>query len=337
MDTALDAPDSALSADPAAYAAATAGAFVAALPGTAFVEATGADAQAFLQGQLSNDVAALKPGQAQWTTYNSPKGRMLATALLWRTATGDDRYRIALAADLAEPVRKRLSMFVLRSKAALAAADLAAIGVGGPRARDAVAAALGVHVAPKTVAPFDGGEAIGLPDGRVLVAVPRDVAGATVERLAAHATRAGEEAWRWLALRAGVVDVRLATQEKHIAQTANWEVVGGVSFSKGCYPGQEIVARVQHLGILKERAHPFHVDAPPPGPNTRIFLAGTDQTAGLVVDAVAVPGGGSDLIAVVHLVALDGDLRLETNDGPALTRLPLPYALPASAPKRVKL
>jgi hypothetical protein len=334
LDTPLDAPDSALSADPVAYAAATAGAFVAALPGTAFVEATGADALAFLQGQLSNDVAALEPGQAQWTTYNSPKGRMLATALLWRTPTG---FRMALAADLAEPVRKRLSMFVLRSKAALAAADLAAIGVGGPRARDAVAAALGVHVAPKSVAPFDVGEAIGLPDGRVLVAVARELAGATVERLAAHATRAGEEAWRWLAIRAGVVDVRLATQEKHIAQTANWEVVGGVSFTKGCYPGQEIVARVQHLGILKERAHPFHVDAPPPGPNARILLAGTDQTAGLVVDAVAVPGGGSDLIAVVHLVALDGDLRLETSDGRALTRLPLPYALPASAPKRVKL
>jgi folate-binding Fe-S cluster repair protein YgfZ len=182
LDTPLDAPDSALSADPAAYAAATAGAFVAELPGTAFVEATGADAQAFLQGQLSNDVAALKPGQAQWTTYNSPKGRMLATALLWRTPTGDG-YRMALAADLAEPVRKRLSMFVLRSKAALAAADLSAIGVGGPRARDAVAAALGVHVAPRSVAPFDGGEAIGLPDGRVLVAVARELAGATVERL----------------------------------------------------------------------------------------------------------------------------------------------------------
>ena len=334
LHTPLATPTPATSADPAAFEAARNGAFVAALPGTAVLEVSGADALPFLQGQLSNDVEGLRPGAAQWTTYNSPKGRMLATALLWRTATG---FRMALAADVAEPVRKRLSMFVLRSKAALATADLAAIGVGGPLARDAVAAALGIPVAPKSVTAFDGGEAIGLPDGRVLVVVATDRAHSIAERLAAHATRAGEDAWRWLAIRAGIADVRLATQEKHIAQTANWEVVGGVSFTKGCYPGQEIVARVQHLGILKERAHAFHVDAPPPEPNTRIFLAGTDQTAGLVVDAVAVPGGGSDLIAVVHLVALDGDLRLGMNDGPALAPLPLPYALPASAPKRIKL
>ena len=328
--------DHALAPRSAAFEAAVAGAFAAPLPGTAFVDVTGADAQAFLQGQWSNDVAALGAGAAQWTTYNSPKGRMLATALMWRTAAGD-RYRIALAADLAESVRKRLSMFVLRAKAVLAPADLTAIGVGGPRAREAVATALGIAVLPARVTAFDGGEAIGLADGRVLIAVSRERADATLERLTAHATRAGEDAWRWLAIRGGVVDIRLATQEKHIAQTANWEVVGGVSFTKGCYPGQEIVARVQHLGILKERAHPFHVDAAPPEPNTRIFLAGTDQTAGLVVDAVAVPGGGSDLIAVVHLIALDGDLRLGANDGPPLARLPLPYALPASAPKRVKL
>jgi len=334
----LDSTLAARSADAAAFDAARTGAIVTALPGTAFVDVDGPDAETFLQGQLSNDVAALVPGHAQWSTYNSPKGRMLATLMLWRRPAPGG-YRMALASDLAEAIRKRLGMFVLRAKAVLAqpTPPLAAIGVGGPRAREAVAAALGIPVLPARATAFDGGEAIGLADGRVLIAVAHDRADATLERLAAHATRAGEDAWRWLAIRAGVVDVRLATQEKHIAQTANWEVVGGVSFAKGCYPGQEIVARVQHLGILKERAHPFHVDAPPPAPNTRILLAGTDQTAGLVVDAVAVPGGGSDLIAVVHLVALDGDLRLGTNDGPVLARLPLPYALPASAPKRVKL
>ena len=323
--------------DAAAFEAARARAVVARLPGTAFVDVGGADAEAFLQGQLSNDVAALGPGHAQWSTYNSPKGRMLATLLLWRRPAGD--FRIALAADLAEAVRKRLAMFVLRSKATLAVPvpPVVAIGVGGPRAREAVAAALGIAVLPARATAFDAGEAIGLADGRVLVAVGEAQADATLARLAAHATPADEAVWRWLAIRAGVVDVRLATQEKHIAQTANWEVVGGVSFSKGCYPGQEIVARVQHLGILKERAHPFHVDAPPPAPNARIYVAGTDQTAALVVDAVATPWGGSDLIAVAHIVALDADLRLGAPDGPPLERLMLPYALPASAPKRVKL
>jgi folate-binding protein YgfZ len=329
-------------ADPTAFDAARRAAVVARLPGTAFLDVRGDDARAFLQGQLSNDVAALTPGAAQWTTYNSPKGRMLATLLLWRPAAGeagDAGYRIALAADLAEPVRKRLAMFVLRSKATLSppSPHRVAIGVGGPNAREAVADALGIAVEAGRVAAFEAGEAVGLPDGRVLLAVAERDAEATLAMLATHATAADESVWRWLAMRAGVVDVRLATQEKHIAQTANWEVVGGVSFTKGCYPGQEIVARVQHLGILKERAHPFHVDAPPAEANTRIYVAGTDQTAGLVVDAVAVPEGGSDLVAVVQLAALEADLRLGDPDGPGLARLPLPYVLPASAPKRVKL
>ncbi|GMU71145.1 MAG: hypothetical protein AMXMBFR42_06100 [Burkholderiales bacterium] len=320
----------------AAFRAASDSAFVAPLPGTGILEAGGADATTFLQGQLSNDVAALDPGRSLWATYNTPKGRMLATLLLWRPTAGP-AYRFALASDVAEAIRKRLAMYVLRSKVVLGAPPLAALGVGGPRAREAVGTVLGVDVAPLAVATFDAGEAIGLPDGRVLVAVARDRADALFERLAAHAAPADESAWRWLAIRAGVVDVRQATQEKHIAQTANWDVVGAVSFTKGCYPGQEIIARMHYLGVLKERAHPFHVEASLPEPNTRILLAGTDQGVGLVVDAVALPGGGTDLIAVVHTIALDQDLRLGSGDGPALRRLPLPYALPVSAPKRVKL
>lgn len=323
-----------------AFAAARDAAVVAPLPGLAFLDADGADAIAFLHGQLSNDVAGLAPGAAEWATYNTPKGRMFATMLIWRPASGPV-CRIVLAADLAEPVRRRLSMFVLRSKVTLAAPDpaLAAIGVGGPAARDAVRAALGVDPEPMRAVPFDGGTAVGLADGRVLVAVPADRAETTLGALTAHATLSDETVWRWLAIRAGVAQVTLATQERHVPQTANWEVLGGVSFTKGCYPGQEIVARSQHLGILKERAHPFHTAAPPPAPATPLYSrAFGEQACGSVVDAVALPDGGSDLIAVVQLAALDsGDVRLGAPDGPALERLPLPYALPASAPKRVKL
>ncbi len=325
----------------AAFAAARDAAVVSPLPGLAFLDAAGPDAIAFLNGQLSNDVAGLAPGSAEWATYNSPKGRMLATMLAWRPATGPV-CRLALAADLAEPIRKRLSMFVLRSKVTLAAPvpALAAIGVGGPAAADAVRAALGVDPLPMRAVAFDDdGAAIGLPDGRILVAVPADRAESTAASLGEHAAVADESVWRWLAIRAGVAQITLATQERHVPQTANWEVVGGVSFTKGCYPGQEIVARSQHLGILKERAHPFHVAAPPPAPATPVYSSVFgDQACGSVVDAVALPDGSADLIAVVQLAAVEsGDVRVGAPDGPALERLPLPYALPASAPKRVKL
>lgn len=325
----------------AAFAAARDAAVVSPLSGLAFLDVAGADAIAFLHGQLSNDVAGLAPGTAEWATYNSPKGRMLATMLVWRPATGP-ACRLALAADLADPIRKRLSMFVLRSKVTLApsAPALAAVGIGGPAAARAVRAALAVDPVPMREVPVDGGgAAIGLPDGRVLVAVPADRAESTVAALAKHATVADESIWRWLAIRAGVAQITLALQERHVPQTANWEVVGGVSFAKGCYPGQEIVARSQHLGILKERAHPFHVDAPPPAPATPVFSSVFgDQACGSVVDAVAIADGGADLIAVVQIAAVEsGDVHLGAPDGPALERLPLPYALPASAPKRVKL
>lgn len=324
-----------------AFAAARDGAVVARLPGLAFLDASGADAIAFLHGQLSNDVAGLAPGTAGWATYNSPKGRMLATMLVWRPAAGPAG-RLALSADLAEPIRKRLAMFVLRSKVTLAASapPLAAIGVGGPAAAAAVRSALGVDPASMRAVALDGGgEAIALADGRVLVAVPADRADAVAAALAVHALPADETVWRWLAIRAGVAQITLATQERHVPQMANWEVLGGVSFTKGCYPGQEIVARSQHLGILKERAHPFHVDAAPPAPATPLYSGVFgDQACGSVVDAVPVPEGGSDLIAVAQVAAVEsGDLRVGAPDGPALVRLPLPYALPAGAPKRVKL
>ena len=330
-----------MTAPAAEFAAARDSAVAAPLPGTAFLDVAGADAIAFLHGQLSNDVAGLAPGAAEWATYNSPKGRMLATMLVWRPASGP-ACRLALAADLAEPIRKRLSMFVLRSKVTVAASApaLSAIGVGGPAAAGAVRAALGVDPTPMRAVGFDDyGTAIGLPDGRVLVAVPADRAAATLAALAKHAVAADEPVWRWLAIRAGVAQITLASQERHVPQTANWEVLGGVSFTKGCYPGQEIVARSQHLGILKERAHPFHVAAPPPAPTTPVFSSAFgEQACGSVVDAVALPDGSADLIAVVQLAAVEsGDVHVGTPDGPALERLPLPYALPASAPKRVKL
>lgn len=321
-----------------AFRSAVASAFVARLPGVAILDVDGADAAAFLQGQFSNDVAALGPGEARWATYNSPKGRMLATFLVWRPVAGP-AYRMAVASDLAEPMRKRLSMFVLRSKAVLTVPALDALGVGGPEARSALKAALGAESAPLRAVPLAGAEAVGLPDGRILIAAPAERSAALLDRLSAAATPADEAPWRWLAIRSGVAEVRLATSERHVAQAGNWDVNGALSFTKGCYPGQEVVARMQHLGILKERAHPFHLDGDPPAPATPLYGAVFgEQACGSVVDAVALPGGGSDLLAVVQSKAVEGgDLRCGAPDGPLLVPIALPYALPASAPKRVRL
>jgi len=323
------------------WTAAREGAIALVLPDLAWIAIDGADAPAFLQGQLSNDVEALAPGEVQRTTYNSPKGRMLASGLLWRTGAVPP-WRLGVDAGIAEAIRKRLAMFVLRSKVSLAVeADLVSIGIGGPRARAAAISALGVE--PETLAarpvPEGAAQVLGWPDGRIVVVAPAAESDALIRRLSQHAAPATGEVWRWLGIRAGVPVIATATQDRHVAQTANFDALGGLSFTKGCYPGQEIVARTQHLGILKERAHPFRSVAPAPPASTPVYSGVFgDQACGSVLDAVDVPGGGSELLAVVQRAAVDADdLRLGSIDGPPLARLPLPYELPLHQPKRPKL
>ena len=298
----------------------------------------GPDAQAFLQGQLSNDVTALDIGRSQWTSYNSPKGRMLASLLLWQS--GPQSYRALAASDLVATLVKRLSMYVLRAKVKVAdlSASFAVIGLGGPGADGVLRAALGA--APRRGEALDIGDAtaIGLPDGRIVVVTP--AAGAVASRLTGHAAHAQPDVWRWLGVRAGVPLIGAATQDLFVPQTANWDLIGGVNFQKGCYPGQEIVARTQYLGRLKERLQLFHADGAPPAPATRLFgEAFGDQACGMVVNAAPAGGGGCDLLAVVQLAALAAPpLRLHSATGPALTPMPLPYVVPDPvAPERPKL
>ena len=310
------------------------------LPAVGCLQFEGPDTAAFLQGQLSNDIAALAIGDAQWTSYNSPKGRMLATMLLWRvTAT---TFRALVAADLAESLRKRLAMFVMRAKVIVTDHTPGSIrfGIAGPDAIPAVGAALGVAASAGHGVTHDGCDVVTTPDGRVMVHAPVDARDAIEHRLAAQATSMDASHWDWLAIAAGIPAIAAATQDLFIAQAANWDLVGGVSFRKGCYPGQEIIARMQYLGKLKERLVRLHHDGAPPAPATHLYSAVFgDQACGTIVNAAPAPGGGSDMLAVAQTSAAeDGTLHLGQPDGPALGLLALPYAVPAPvAPNRPKL
>lgn len=300
----------------------------------------GPDAAAFLQGQLSSDVEAMAPGTAGWSSYNSPKGRMLATLLLWRA--GPESFRAWLAADLAESLRKRLSMFVLRAKVTVSdrTAESVRFGVAGAGAREALDAAFGAAPEPGRGMALAGCSIVATRDGRIVVDAPQAVADATGRALAAHARSVAAEHWHWFGIRAGIPVITARTQDLFVPQTANWDLVGGISFRKGCYPGQEIVARMQYLGRLKERLFAFHVAASPPAPATPLYhpAFGT-QACGTVVNAAAAPAGGSDLLAVVQWSAVaEPALHLGAPEGPALAPLPLPYDVPApSAVTRPKL
>ena len=300
----------------------------------------GPDTADFLQGQLSNDVKALAPGQGQWTTYNSPKGRMLATLFLTRDVDGD-RYVAVLASELVEPIRKRLTMFVLRAKVRIAGTPpgTSIFGIGGPAARDAVVNAFGEAPAAAHVAAHGD---IGIehwPDGRFLVAAGEASAGRAFDALAAHATPADAPVWAWLGVRAGVPMITAATQDLFVAQTANWDALGGLDFRKGCFTGQEIVARTQHLGRLKERLFAFRTETGPPAPATRLYGEPFgDQACGTVVNSAPDPEGGSRFLAVAQIQAADaGPMSIGSPDGPAAEREPLPYDLPDPSPPRGRI
>jgi hypothetical protein len=298
----------------------------------------GTDAESFLQGQLSCDVKGLPSGICRYGSFNSPKGRMLANFVLWRSSGGLDRFEMLLPEDVAEPVAKRLRMYVLRSKVVLTdvSANTRRFGVGGPAATTALVAAFGA--APAVHETLHVGEAtvLGLPGPRFVVLVVPGEAEAVQARFAGHAIAAPFDVWQWLTIRAGVPIITAATQDAFVAQVANWDVLGGVDFKKGCYTGQEIIARTHYLGRLKERTFLFHVDVPDVAPGDRIFSAVFEaQPCGTVVNAARAPGGGFDLLAVLQIGAQErGDARLRAPDGPPLVSLPLPYSIPAATAPR---
>jgi folate-binding protein YgfZ len=298
------------------------------LPQWGVIRAVGADAAAFLHGQLSNDVKGLGLTQARLAAFCSAQGRMLASLLVSRPAA--EEYWLVCSADLLPATLKRLSMFVLRAKAKLtdASTELTALGLAG----SAAAAALGAEAPATPWAKAARGDAqvIRLPDAegqpRWLWLGPVAEADALLAQLPAlDAAR-----WQWLDVSSGIAPVVAATTGQFVPQMLNYELVGGVDFKKGCYPGQEVVARSQYLGKLKRRAFLLAGDAPAQ-PGQEVFWSGdAGQPAGQVASAATDAAGQAwRLIAELKTAATEsGSLHLGSADGPALQLLPLPYALP---------
>jgi folate-binding protein YgfZ len=296
----------------------------------AVMRVAGPDAAAFLQGQFTSDVAALQPGAAQYSAWCSPKGRMLANFLLLQIET--TTFELLLPTSMIAAVRKRLTMFVLRSKVTIedASAESVRIGVGGPTAAAALHSMSIDAPAQFQCRTIDGGLIVAVPGGRYIALVQPAFAESFWDRVSNAARPAGFPVWQWLTVRAGIPIVTPATTDRLVPQMANWDALDGVSFRKGCYTGQEIVARTQYLGRLKERSFLAHVDGPPPGPGEKLYSpAFGEQSCGTVLNAAAAPGGGSDLVAALQIAATqNSDVRIGSPDGPELILLPLPYPLP---------
>ncbi|HUL93549.1 MAG TPA: folate-binding protein [Burkholderiales bacterium] len=289
-----------------------AGDFVARLDHLGTLRFGGEDAEGFLQGQLSCDVAEVSPRSSSYGAYCSAKGRMLASFLLWRDGEG---FAMALSRDLAAAVQKQLSKFVLRSKVKVsdASESIVLVGASGAQAERALADAFP-----------DAGAHLRTRDGRLLLALPAAEAAGKLGGLElSDAAR-----WRWLDIRAGLPLITAVTRDQFVPQMANLELIGGVSFEKGCYTGQEIVARTQHLGKVKRRMFLANVAALAQAGDPLHSDDLGDQLGGTVLNAEASPEGGYDLLAVLQITSRErSTVRLKGRDGPVLRFLPLPYAV----------
>jgi folate-binding protein YgfZ len=316
--------------DPGSELAATAsGSVLADLSHLGVLGFGGDDSRAFLQTQLSCDVAALGADSSTFGAYCSPKGRMLASFLLWPTPSG---FEMALARGLAPAIEKRLRQYVLRAKVVVAdrTTDYAVFGIAGPAARPALEAATGAAATqPHRVTRGAGTTAIAMPGDRFLLVVAAGAAAGLWDALARTLRPVGTPCWHWLDIRSGIPLVTPATHEAFVPQMTNLELLGGVSFQKGCYPGQEVVARTQYLGKSKRRMFRAHVDVEA-FPGDELFSEDLgDQASGTIVSAAPSPEGGFEVLAVAPTASVAASVvHLRSLDGPPLRFLALPYAVP---------
>ena len=310
--------------------------FVAPITDLGLIALDGEESASFLHNQLTNDVEHLGLGDARLAAYCSPKGRMLASFLMWRTET---TIFLQLSRDIQGAVQKRLSMFVLRAKTKLsdateAPANQVALGLGGGLA-EAVLQTWFDTLPAKPFSKLDHplGTLIRVADAfgaaRYQWLMSAEVAQTVAPELADRLTVGGNQAWHLSEIHAGIPQIAKDTQEQFVPQMVNFELLGGVNFKKGCYPGQEIVARSQYLGKLKRRTTLVSIPDATAAAGAEVFAtADPEQPCGMIVNAAPNGHGGVDALVEMKLAAIDAaSVRLGSAQGVALEFLGMPYAL----------
>jgi len=307
--------------------------FITPLNDLGILSISGQDAINFLQNQLTNDLANLEQQHAQLSGYCAANGRLLATVLLWKS---EERVFMLLPKSLLAAFQKRLQMFVLRAKVQLedVSSSIVAIGLG-------VAQQHTLELAELPAQAFElsaslNGQLIRMPDAvglqRYLWIGPQEHAPELWTKAASQVSIAPPAAWHWTQIQAGLPQILEPTREKFVPQMVNFELIGGVNFREGCYPGQEIVARSQYLGKLKRRMQLASTNATMALPGTEVFSdADPGQPCGMVVNAELGPDGRLACLVEIKLELLGSNIHLQSLEGPLLDFEALPYSIEASS------
>ncbi|WP_210546431.1 folate-binding protein YgfZ [Rhodoferax sp. PAMC 29310] len=285
------------------------------------IKVEGEDAAKFLHGQLTQDFSLLGMTEARLAAFCSAKGRMQASFIGFKKSPAE--IMLICPLDVLAPAMKRLAMFVMRAKAKFSdvSAEMSVYGLAG----DAINKIATPAGSAWTKTDIDASTLVHLypADGvaRALWLGPSAQAAPKGEPLS-------EDLWAWGEVRSGIALITAPIVEAFVPQMLNYESVGGVNFKKGCYPGQEVVARSQFRGTLKRRAYLAHSDAPMAVGDEVYQSANEGQPCGTVAQAAASPLGGYDAVVSMQVAAFEaGDLHLTSATGPELVASAPPYPL----------
>lgn len=285
------------------------------------IKIEGEDAAKFIHGQLTQDFSLLDLHTARLAAFCTAKGRMQASFIGFKRS--DTEILLVCSMDILPATLKRLSMFVMRAKAKLSdvSAEYSLFGLIGNAIQ---------LIADKPNSTWAKSES----DSNILVnlypadGIPRQLCVAPVGTPAPQGQPLSADLWLWSEVRSGVATISAPVVEVFVPQMLNYESIGGVNFKKGCYPGQEIVARSQFRGTLKRRAFVVHADASMAAGDEVFAADDSTQPVATVVQAAPAPQGGFDAIVSVQLAAMQsGPLHLGTSEGPVIQIAPLPYTL----------
>lgn len=300
----------------------------------AVIAVTGDDASQFLQSQLTQDMDAAGPAKAVLAGYCTARGRLLATMIVLPvSADPAEGWLLLVKKDLAQALMQRLGMFVLRSKVTIALTEQTVAAVPA-RADDEDGTASGPAACPPgTTQPYT---IVREPSEGIWISAPTASSQAQQRWwLLPHgdtripSSAPGQQAWQAADIAAGLPWVVAGTQELFIPQTLNLDLIDGLSFTKGCYPGQEVVARSHYRGTVRRRmAYARGATNPQATPGTDIFDAlQPANPCGRIINA-ANDDDGLHVLMEVQLADLEtADFRLETAEGQPLQITPLPYSL----------
>lgn len=307
------------------------GTIIADLSHSGLLQVEGADALTFLQGQVTNDVKLLDGSNSQYAGYCTPKGRLLAIFLAF---AHHDHLHLQLNGALTGQTLKRLRMYVLRAKVTITdvSDSIIRIGLAGASAEAILRQVFSeIPQQAQQLVNLEAANILRLPGAtpRYEIFVSAENAATVWSQLQPGCTAVGAEYWDWLEIQAGIPDITPSTLETFVPQMVNLDLLGGINFKKGCYTGQEIVARTHYLGKVKRRTYLAHLatdQAPQPGDS--LFGSDTNEPVGQVVRTAAAPNGGFDVLAELRSESVAaGIIRWPSLEGTTLTLLALPYPM----------